>query len=117
MWTLKKQENKYHAKRAEFNGEVYASKKEASYAWELEMRKKAKDIKDYRRQVRIPLDVNGYHICNYIIDFVVTENDNTETYTEVKGFSTSVWEFKWKLCEALLSERIKKGEIRLLVVR
>jgi len=116
-WYQRKQENKYHSKRTEYGGEIFHSKKEANFAWELDMRKKARDIKDVKRQVKIPLDVNGYHICNYIIDFVVIENDGTETWTECKGFETETWRLKWKLTEAVYADRIKKGEIKLLVVR
>lgn len=77
------------------------SKFEAGLAQSLELRKKAKDIKDYQEQVVISLDVNGYHICNYKIDFVIQHNDGTTEYLEAKGFSTDVWKMKWKLFEAL----------------
>lgn len=77
------------------------SKKEAQYAAELDLRLKAKDIKRWQRQVKIPIEVNGYHICNYFIDFVVEHNDGHLEYVEVKGMETDVWKMKWKLCEAL----------------
>ena len=48
---------------------------------------------------------NGYHIANYYIDFVIQENDGTETWKEVKGFETDVWRMKWKLTEALYGDR------------
>lgn len=77
------------------------SKFEAGKAQELELRKKAKDIKDFKEQVKIPLEVNGYHICNYYIDFVVEHNDGDIEYIETKGYATDVWKLKWKLFEAL----------------
>ncbi len=88
------------------------SKKEAGAARDLDLMIKAKEIKSWERQVRIPLDVNGYHICNYIIDFVVEHNDGTKEYLEIKGFETEVWRLKWKLFEALYG---KKPNIKLTV--
>ena len=111
-WDLRRG-SKYGAKSTEYEGQVYHSKKEAGYAAELDLRVRAKDIKSWRRQVRIPLDVNGYHICNYYIDFELTHNDDTIEYVEVKGFPTEVWRLKWKLTEALLGDR---DDIKLTVV-
>ena len=106
MWHQRfKQPSKYHNTTNVYNDQVYHSIKEANYAGELDLRIKAHDIKSWVRQVRIPLDVGGYHICNYIIDFVVTHNDGTLEYVEVKGFETDVWRLKWKLFEALYSKK------------
>ena len=41
------------------------------------------------------------HLTNYFIDFVVQENDGTESYVEVKGFETKEFKLKWKLLEAI----------------
>ena len=87
----------YNVKK--FNGRD--SKFENGKAQELELRKKAKDIKDFQEQVKIPLVVNGYHICNYFIDFVIEHNDGTLEYCETKGYATDVWKLKWKIFEAL----------------
>lgn len=118
MWYQRKG-SKYGAKSTEYNGEVYHSKKEAGFAQELDIRVKAKDIKGYRRQVRISFDICSNclrlcsercsyhkdekvrHLSNYYIDFVVDENDGVETYTEIKGFATDVWKQKWKLLTLL----------------
>ena len=77
------------------------SKFEASKAQDLELLKKAGEIKDFTEQVKIPLVVNGFHICNYYIDFVVDHNDGETEYIETKGYATDVWKLKWKLFEAL----------------
>ena len=106
--------SKYGAKRTEHNGIQYHSKKEAGYAVELDLRLKAGDIKGWERQVKIPLDVNGYHIANYMIDFVITHNDGVKEYVEVKGFETEVWRLKWKLFEALYGDNI---DTRLTIVK
>lgn len=115
-WYLRKG-NKYHNISSTYDGIQYHSKKEAGYAAELNLRKKAGDIKDWERQVPLSLDVNGFHICNYYIDFIVHHNDGLLEYVEIKGFETDVWRLKFKLAEALLSERINKGEIKLTVIK
>lgn len=116
MWYQKRQ-NKYNAKSSEYNGIMYHSMKEAGYAMELDLRVKAKEIKKWRRQEKISLDVNGYHIANYYIDFVITHNDGTEEFIEVKGFETEIFRLKWKLTEALLDDKIRTGEIILTLVK
>jgi len=117
MWTRTRPLNsRYGNIRNEYNGRVYHSKKEANYAAELDLLKKAGQIADWKPQVRIPLDVNGFHICNYYIDFEVSHNDETTEYVEVKGFQTDVWRMKWKLLEALYDEKVKSGEVKLTVV-
>lgn len=95
-------------------GGLYHSKLEQRYGAELDLRKRAGDIKEWERQVRISLDVNGAHICNYYIDFVITHNDGTKEYVEVKGFETDTWRLKWKLFEALYQS---KPGVRLTIVK
>jgi len=88
-----------------FDGQKYDSGFEASYAAELELRRKGNDILGWDRQVKIALNVNGYHICNYYIDFVVHNKDGTKEYVETKGYATDMWRMKWKLFEALYSDK------------
>ena len=92
----------------------YASKFEAGIALDYAFEKKAKKIKDFKTQVTIPLDVNGYHICNYIIDFVVEHLDGTKEYVEAKGYKFPTWVIKWKLFEAIMS--VKEPEAKLTVI-
>jgi len=87
------------------------SKFEASYAQELDLRKKAKDIIDWEAQVVLDLIVGDFKVCTYKIDFIVYYDGITE-YVECKGYPTPVWRLKWKLFEALYT---KPGN-RLLVV-
>lgn len=103
-WNLKYAKNKYNNTPQLYNGMRYDSKKEAEYAKQLDLRVKAKDIKSWERQVKIDLRVNGKHITNYYVDFVITHNDKSREYAEVKGFSTDLFRLKWVLFEALLSE-------------
>lgn len=83
------------------------SKGEAGYAQELQFRQKAGEVKEIIPQYRISLDVNGYHICNYIVDFKVIMADDTIEMHEYKGFATQLWLFKWKLTEALYGKEYK----------
>lgn len=80
------------------------SKFEASIAQDLELLKKAGEIIDFEEQVKIPLIVNNYIICNYYIDFVIHHNDGTTEYREAKGWASEIWKHKWKLFEALYSD-------------
>jgi len=102
--------NKFNAKRSQYNGYWYDSKMEAGYAEDLDWRKKAKDIKDWERQVRVSLDIEKkgerFHICDYIVDFKIHHNDGSIEWIEVKGMETGEWRLKRKLFEALiLTER------------
>jgi len=91
------------AKKSEYQGNIYDSKFEAQYAIELDLRLKAGEILGWERQVKIPLVVNGYLVCNYYIDFAIYHDGLTE-YVECKGYPTDVWKLKWKLFEALYSK-------------
>lgn len=99
-----KTKNKYNAKGQEYDGKWYHSKKEARYAEELDWLKKAGKIQDWKRQVKIELNVNGRHICNYYVDFKVIDPHGAIEYHEVKGFETQEWRIKWALFHALIDE-------------
>jgi hypothetical protein len=91
----------------EYGGRTYHSKLEADYARELDMRIMAKDVKEWKPQVRLDLRVNGEHVTFYAMDFVVTHPDGQIELVEVKGREENLWFNKWKLTKALLP----KGEI------
>jgi hypothetical protein len=113
VYTVKKF-NKYHAEKKTYNGVSYHSGFEAEVAFGLDMKVKAKKIKGWKRQVKLSLDVNDHHICNYYIDFVVTHLDKTREYIEVKGFETPEWRLKWKLTEALLPKMDKNATLTII---
>lgn len=96
-----KNRNKYNSKRTTYNGRSYDSALEASYAEELDWRKKAGEIKDIIPQFKLELYVSGFHICNYYVDFKIILPDGKEEFHEVKGFETDLWKIKWKLSHAL----------------
>lgn len=86
-----------------YDGYSYDSKKEAGYAQMLDIRIKAKDIKDWSRQYPIKVLINGKWIFTYKIDFKIIHNDDSIELIEVKGFATSAWLFKWKIVDAIYS--------------
>lgn len=95
---------KYGATATEYNGVRYHSKREATYAQELDLRVRAHDVASWEGQVKMPIVVNGKHICNYIIDFVEVDKKGNKLYVEVKGWWTPEAKLKRKLFEALYPE-------------
>lgn len=107
MTYTQKSGNKYHAKSTIYEGVVYHSKFEAAYAQELDLRVRGKDIASWDRQVKLDLKVNGQHITNYYIDFLVHHKDGSREFVETKGFATAEWQMKWRIFEATF-ESFKK---------
>jgi hypothetical protein len=104
-WSGKDPNNaRIKSSRTDYNGMWFQSKLEANYAKELDFRIKAGEVREWRRQVKIEIKVNGIKICNYFIDFVVTLKDGSQQYVECKGMEQEVWRLKWKLCMALKDE-------------
>lgn len=119
-----------------YNGDRYDSKWEAKYAAELDRKVQLGFILSWEKQVTIELNVkiiNGmpvltdekgidlkkmgikfHHICNYRIDFVVTNLDGTKEYIEIKGYRTELWILKFRLTEILFN--VVHPEIKLTVV-
>jgi hypothetical protein len=96
------QRNKWgRAKKTVVGGTKYDSRFEAAQATELTMLLRANKIQGFESHVRIPLEVNGFHVSDYYIDFVVHHLDGTTEYIETKGLKTAVWVLKWKILEAL----------------
>lgn len=72
---------------------------------ELRLRKIAKDIKDYRREVSITLmegEVNvSSYIGKYIADFFIDHNDGTTEIMEAKGIEFPMFRKKWRALEKM----------------
>jgi hypothetical protein len=88
----------------EYNGVVYHSIREAKYAEQLDWQVKAGAITKWERQIKLELKVNGQLICNYVVDFKVTNKMGGIELHEIKGFETPDWKLKWKLLHALRDE-------------
>jgi hypothetical protein len=87
-----KKPHKYHARRTEYNGERYDSKAEAEYAATLDLLLKSREIKDWERQVLVPLGADD----SLRVDFIVYEYH--ETYAvDVKGVETADFKRKKRL--------------------
>lgn len=112
MYQIKKQWT--NAKKQVVNGFRYDSGFEATYGMFLESELKAKRIKNFDRQINLPLIVNDYKVCDYRIDFIVYHLDNSTEYVEVKGYQTDTWKLKWKLFESLYSD---KPDVKLTIIQ
>lgn len=124
---VQRQFQKFRNVQTEYNGRIYRSKFEASYAQELDLRIKAGELLswEYERKFEFNLVPNrtgkyvlsmqpqvGYdgerlhgaiHLTNYLIDFTLYRTDGVREFVETKGFETPEWKLKWKLFEAALS--------------
>lgn len=95
--------SKFGAKKTEYNGIVYDSKREAEYARDLDIMKQAGMILDYERQPVFPLQdrfiKNGkvYRPIRYVADFKVTYPDGRVEIIDVKGFKTTEFKLKEKM--------------------
>ena len=88
--------HKFHAQATLYDGERYASKKEARYAQELDLRVRAGEVLFYLRQV--PFDLPGG--VKYRCDFMEFWTDGSCHIIDVKGFKTPEYRMKKKLVEA-----------------
>ena len=94
--------NKYGAKKTEYNGRIFDSKKEAEYAGELDLLRKAAGesdrVVDVEYQIPFVLEVNETKIGKYILDFKVTYADGRIEHVDVKGLrkGCAYQMFRWK---------------------
>jgi len=97
--------NKFHAKRTEFNGRIYDSKKEANYAAQLELLKRGKVITEYICQPRYDIIINDINCGFYKADFLITFADGHTEVWDVKGMKSgsayAMFRIKKKIVEAL----------------
>ena len=111
---------KYNAVHTTFMGQKYHSKGEAGYAGDVQTEKLAGLVSSWERQFKIDLRVNGYHIVNYIMDFVCFMPDGSIELREYKGYQTADWKVKWLLLEATLGEVTERywpgKEVKLVLV-
>ena len=127
-----KRDNKFNAKKTEYNGLRYDSKLEVEKAMELDWMLKAKEIKSWERQVKVEFNFvwskeqgNWYltdipalelkksgeqfvHLQNYFVDFVVYHNDDSIEYLEMKGYLDIGSKKKAKLIDMLFKDHLFK---------
>jgi hypothetical protein len=93
--------NKYNATKTTYRGYTYDSGKEARYSLYLDSEQYAGRVKDYKRQFKMSLDVNGKHVCNYYADFLIFHDNGVKEIADIKGVVTDLFRLKWKLAQAL----------------
>ena len=102
--------NKYGARKLKApDGQVFDSVKEYQRWGELRILERAGRISNLRRQVKYELipKQEGERACNYVADFVYTENGKT-VVEDVKGFKTPEYRLKRKLMMWIHGIRIKE---------
>mgnify|MGYP000004970746 FL=1 len=120
--------NKYGSRKAEVNGIVFDSKREAARYQELLLLEKVGEIKDIRRQVKYVLIPAQYEHpesttkkgrgrcvereCAYIADFVyktiLPDGDTLTIVEDTKGFRTNDYIIKRKLMLSVYGIRIRE---------
>ena len=106
--------NKYKAVKIDYKGIRFDSKLEARVYEDLEFQLNAGVLKEIKRQVKIPLMVNGVLICNYYCDFRTVDKYGQVVYREAKGMELPLWQVKKKLFLALLQEIDPGAEFELI---
>jgi hypothetical protein len=106
--------NKYHAKKCEWDGEVFDSKKELQRYKELKLLEKAGEIQNLRRQVKYVLipsqRIDGKVVereVAYKADFVY-EADGETVVEDAKGVKTTDYIIKRKMMLLFHNIRIKE---------
>lgn len=111
----KAKKSKYRNRKMEMDGIVFDSEKEARFYSIYKLLKKKGEVKDFSRQVKFPITVNGIHIANYFLDFQVEYADGRIEYVDVKAkdketqkwITTDVFQLKKKLVQAQYGITIK----------
>jgi len=100
---------KYLNKPQKTEDGYFASKKELARWQDLKLLEKAGKITDLKRQVRIPLIVNGYLIGRYVADHEYVENGK-KIWEDVKGRRAGapyqMFKIKAQLVKALYNQTI-----------
>lgn len=98
-WTARGGNNKYGAKRTEFNGRKYDSKYEATIAEELDLRLRGGDILAVEPQFKIEAVAyrkDGFpaFTIRHKVDFRIQLKDLSYELIEAKGMETD--DYKWR---------------------
>ena len=94
---------KYHNKKVECDGIIFASAKEKNYYCELIILRMAGEVIDFERQVTFELQPKFRHAgkteraIKYIADFVVKYKDGSTVVVDTKGFRTKDYLLKRKM--------------------
>lgn len=118
--------SKYNAKKVEYNGMTFDSKRELKRYKELELLQESGEITNLQRQVKYVLiptqrepDIIGKrggvkkgkvieHECSYTADFVYNDEDGDLVVEDSKGFKTKDYSIKRKLMLYVHGIKIKE---------
>lgn len=105
----KPKRRKYGNKKVVFDGIKFDSRWEFEYYQLLVLKKKVHKIIDFKVHVTYPIKVEGTHICNMNIDFVVVELDESKTYIDTKSkyTITPTFKLKAKLFKAIYGSEVQ----------
>lgn len=96
--------SKYKNEPTWIDGIRFDSKKEAKRWQELKLLESASQIFNLHRQVRYPLEINGFKVCDYVADFAYTKQVlilPVEIVEDCKGYRTQIYKLKKKLMLAV----------------
>lgn len=89
--------HKFNAKRTEYDGISFSSKREAKYYADLLLAKSSGELVFFLRQV--PFHLPGG--VKYLVDFVEFWKDGSVRFCDVKGFKTPMYIIKKKQVESI----------------
>lgn len=98
--------SKYKSKKMVIDGITFDSKDEARYYEHLKILKTKGRIQNFELQPKFTLIPKFKYkdkterAATYTLDFLIYNIDGTETYIDVKGYSTQQGEFKFKLLKS-----------------
>ena len=102
--------NKFNAKKTEYNGNVYDSKKEADFARDLDLLIRAREVLGYKTQVDYPVFINNKKVFSYKLDFEITDKDGRVRLVDIKGYKKGsayqIFKLKRKCVEAYYGVKI-----------
>lgn len=103
--------SKYKNQGVRHEDGYFHSKKELARWLSLKLLVRAGEISDLKRQVPVPLHVNGELIVTMKVDFQYTELDKGHAkqivFEDTKGYPTRDWEISAKLFKALRGQEIR----------
>lgn len=96
--------SKFRNKRTQCQDHWHPSKLEAKVCGELELRRRAGEIKYFERQVRVKLIMDGLNLGTCIPDFLVYHTDGSKEFVEAKGLELHKWRRDWKILQHMYKD-------------
>jgi hypothetical protein len=105
--------SKFRNRKTEVDGITFDSRKEARRWQELRRLERDGEIRDLKRQVRYPLEVNGSLVCTYVADFTYEKPPWSSVggilvTEDTKGKLTDVYRLKKRLMLAIHGVEVRE---------